>query len=638
MAIFDANEMIRMMRMKSGLSQEKFCEDICSTQALSNIENGKNGISPVTFQMLAGRANLDVKPFPCFASKDDFTCFMDLHRAEFLVDSWQFALAYEALDEIEELGFANNKFYYQRWLLLNCKIQALSEKFDHETAVQNLIQALRISIPDFKDALPEKKTLTPSEIQLFILIADAYLSTGKMEEAMKLVAGLENQFKILKMSDVAFFSYTAELAYVKEKILLQSKDYDRLLEDACEWYKKSMTYYRTIHIFHFAYMNAIALYEKGKKDEALSLFRNVIAGSGFINSIFSEICIRYIKENTDIPEMEFDDIRSDFLYFEPREIKCYDADSMRDGIFSLADANAVTYGRLLRILRKRNKMSAEKIGGGLCSKSQYSKIENDLAKPSVVLARSLIERAGVTENLFDFFGNDEEFKYADLSEKIGRLSMWEKDEAKEMLSQIKRLKISDDKLINQEIRFYETILFDDSNDKAQKLMDLLDVTDRKIAFEEKQRVLYTEKEFNIIQHFFRIVLKQGDNLDKWLDDINSLVGDYSEFCYDYTQLRINVPVLYYVMTPFLRQHNRFEELKEVYSITELPLMQHQLAIKSSIHLDYLLSKYTQFQGETDANIIKKISIVYHAIKLSTSNEKVITTVRNRINNYGINMT
>lgn len=211
-----------------------------------------------------------------------------------------------------------------------------------------------------------------------------------------------------------------------------------------------------------------------------------------------------------------------------------------------------------------------------------------------MLARSLIERAGVTENLFDFFGNDEEFKYADLSEKIGRLSMWEKDEAKEMLSQIKRLKISDDKLINQEIRFYETILFDDSNDKAQKLMDLLDVTDRKKAFEEKQRVLYTEKEFNIIQHFFRIVLKQGDNLDRWLDDINSLIGDYSEFCYDYTQLRINVPVLYYVMTPFLRQYNRFEELKEVYSITELPLMQYQLAIKSSIHLDYLLSKYPYY--------------------------------------------
>lgn len=95
MAIFNANEMIRAIRKNAGLSQEEFCEGICSTQALSNIENGKNGISPITFEKLTARANMNVRPFPSFASVKDYNCFMDLHRAEFFVESWQFSLASE---------------------------------------------------------------------------------------------------------------------------------------------------------------------------------------------------------------------------------------------------------------------------------------------------------------------------------------------------------------------------------------------------------------------------------------------------------------------------------------------------------------------------------------------------------------
>ena len=56
------------------MSQWDFCDGICSVQTLSNIENGKQAISPIVFQSLTEKCGEMINPYPQFVSLDDFQC------------------------------------------------------------------------------------------------------------------------------------------------------------------------------------------------------------------------------------------------------------------------------------------------------------------------------------------------------------------------------------------------------------------------------------------------------------------------------------------------------------------------------------------------------------------------------------
>ena len=637
MAIYSANEMIRMIRKKSGLSQEEFCDGICSVQALSNIENGKNGVSPITFDMFISKANINVRPFPCFASEEDFDCFMDLHRADFLIESWQFKQAYKELEKIEKNNFADNKLYYQQWMALNCKILTLSEKCNYEEVLKLIIDALNVTIPNYDNGFPMVKSLSPTEFVLVAMVADCYINMGRLEEAADLLDNLNKLLQYVKVSDIEAFLRAAEISYLQEKLYLLRAEYEELLVHSCEWYKKATTYHRSIPIFHFAYMNAIALYKTGDSSAAINMFQEVIAGASFVNSIFIDVCIEYIHKNTDIAENMYDDFVNkpeDAMLFH-KEVRRHYAARMQDGVYSLKNRNVITYGGLLKLLRKRHKLAAEKVCAGLCGKSQYSKIENDKAMPSVILARALLERVGITENLFDFFGNEEEFKYADLSEKIGALSTLDTGNAKEIIDKMKALKISSDKLINQEIIFLKTV-FSDSNNKSVQFMEGLKVTKADFEFKNIDSP-FTNMEFDIVQHYIRCVLKKEDSAEQGIKEMLMLVKYYESLDYDITQYRVNIPMLYMVMAPHLQKSNNIDEFEKLYIKCKDELMQNHIYIKASIVLEYMILQHKMriITNLSDSNIIK---IAYYAMKLSATNSLITDSIDNKLLDANIMLT
>lgn len=75
MAVRDAGSIIRELRLATGMSQWDFCDGICSVQTLSNIENGKQAISPIVFQSLTEKCGEMINPYPQFVSLDDFQCY-----------------------------------------------------------------------------------------------------------------------------------------------------------------------------------------------------------------------------------------------------------------------------------------------------------------------------------------------------------------------------------------------------------------------------------------------------------------------------------------------------------------------------------------------------------------------------------
>ena len=637
MAIYNSNEMIRMIRKKSGLSQEEFCDGICSVQALSNIENGKNGVSPITFDMFTAKANIYVRPFPCFASEEDFECFMDLHRAEFYIDSWQFNYAYEELKKVEDNKFADNKFCYQRWMALHCKIRIISKKCDYSEVTKLILHALSITMPNGESTGPLQRMISPTEFLLLVLLANSYINMELIVEATQILESLESNLDNIKVSELARFLRKADIAYLKEKIFLINGDFAKLLEHSCEWYRKATAYHRSIPIFYFAFMQAVALYQTGNKNESVNMFREVIAGASIIQCLFTDICVEYIEKETDLSIEIFEDIIRIPNYFVPKDVKKYDVNRMDDGVYSLSENNIVTYGKLLRLLRRRYNMTAEAIYNGICSKSQYSKIENDCVLPSVIMARNLLERAGITENIFDFFGNDDEFKYADLVEKISSLSLLDKDKADELLDEMKQLKISKNKLVEQEILFFKAIYSCDGDELESQLLNAMSITKENFTLDKIGGELFTNTEFNIIQHYTRSLLKNTDKVKKGIEVAEALIKHYSTLGYDITQCRITIPMLLFISAPYLRRANMVSNLEAIYNMTTRPLMQYNVAIKASIYMDYLLLRLSLTKKSYDKILGLELKIAYYSIKLLVLNNNLIQSINERLEQNGISM-
>ncbi len=636
MAIYNANKMIRMIRMKSGLSQEEFCDGICSVQALSNIENGKNGVSPITFDMFVSKANINMRPFPCFASEDDFECFMDLHRAEFYIDSWQFSYAYEELKKVENTRFANNKFYYQRWIALNCRILMLSGKCDYKEVSHLVLHALSITMPNYENIESEHRMLSNTEFALFAELTDSYINMNQLSKALKIIKQLETYLDDIKVSEVVKFLKAAEVACLKEKIFLRNGDYTDLLSHSYEWYRKATVYHRSIPIFNFAFMHAAALYHTGSKNESINMFREVISGASIIQCVFSDICVEYIENETDLSIENFDDVIRMPNYFELKKVKKYDVDCMNDGLFSLSDNSIVTFGKMLRLLRQRYYISAETICSGLCSKSQYSKIENDNTLPSVILARNLLERAGIKENLFDFWGNDEEFTFVNLVEKISTLTLYDKDSANIIISEMEKLKIAKEKLVKQEIQFLRATYTCSGDELESQLLNTMKMTKEKFTI-EKIGGVFTDTEFNIAQHYARSLLKNTDKTEKGIEAAKALINHYSALGYDITQNRITIPMLMFVISPYLRQANMLPDLEEIYDRARMPLMQHNVAIKASINMDYLILRLGLTKKTYDKTINADLKMAYYAIKLSFLSKELIKSLDNKLDEIGVSM-
>ena len=146
MPVHNANLLIREARIKAGLTQEQLSEGICTPQALSRIETGTANVSHVTFQALMERAGVQYGRFPVFSSRDGFECFYGLKRVRLYLDAWQLESAYEELGKLEEKNWADNRLYYQEWLLLHCRLQFLSGCCSHQENYDTLLDALHRSM------------------------------------------------------------------------------------------------------------------------------------------------------------------------------------------------------------------------------------------------------------------------------------------------------------------------------------------------------------------------------------------------------------------------------------------------------------------------------------------------------------
>lgn len=477
MSVRNAGNAIREARQKAALSQEKLSDGICSVMSLSRIENGTAGVSPATFQALMAHAGAPCEIFPVFENWDDYNCFFYLKHARFHLNAWQLAPAFEELEKTERIQWNHNKFYYQEWLMLHGMLQFRSGLGDHKQMYDTFLAALHITRPDIHLTDFRSLLLSLNEIELLTAIAQEALYLNQPDLCLGICTQI---FVYLENSQITFLEkdkLLASHAIVYAKYLIAAGEYESAWKLADSYRHQMVLDKYDAPLFELTFLTGVCDFYLGKREEAIGHFKDTFYAAHAIKSCYATTCRNYVKDilKVELPEnlIKVPDIP--LKSFPIKRIT--DTSDFSDGIYDYYGADVITIGRLIRELRIQQKVSQQVLCQGLCSKSKLSKIENGTLNPDVILAETLLQRLGLSEREFVFWGNAKEAKFHELKFKLMQPLYLNQVQRKEYLNELKDFLSDKDSLYKQYLLYQEY----ESNcipqeDKIRFLKDTLSCT------------------------------------------------------------------------------------------------------------------------------------------------------------------
>lgn len=457
MAVRNAGKIIREARLKAGLTQEQMSEDICSVLTLSRIENNSAGVSPSLFQALMSRAGAPRNIFPVFPNRKDFDCFYTLKRARLYLESWQLQEAYDELLKVKNADFSNNKFHYQEWLYLQGCLQSRSGSCEHQLIYEIFISALSVTKPtiDFSDL--SNKLFSDIEIELLIEISNELLYLSKHDLAYIICSQLESYINNAELSFIERDRLLSRNAIARTKYLLYTRDYNKALETINEYRHLMVVNSENASLLELNFWTAMSYYYCGNIEKAHQMFNDTFYSAHAIESCYATTCLKFVSENTSIVIDDY--IKSlpsiDCKTFKYEKIT--DSLSLSDGTYDLFSPDVLTLGRLIYVLRKEQNISQAVLCQGLCSKSKLSKIENDQLQPDIFLSEALLQRLGVSERVFSFWGNSNYKILYELKSKILNSKLTSLKEQFALLKQFKELLSENNNIL---LQFYYALSYD----------------------------------------------------------------------------------------------------------------------------------------------------------------------------------
>lgn len=476
MPVHNSNLLIREARIKAGLTQEQLSEGICTPQALSRIENGAANVSHVTFQALMERAGTQYGRFPVFNSQDGFECFYGLKLVRLYLDAWQLQPAYRELDKLEEKNWADNKLYYQEWLLLHCWLQLRSGCCSHQQNYDTLADALHISRPGINLSDFAGLLLSQNEIQLLTLIAQEALYLNETPLCNQICVQL-NQFledSIFSYNEKERMHTDVTIAYTK--YLIRIGNFDIALELADTYRRKAAENAFDAALIELTFLAGLCCHFIGKSDLADTHIKAAFYSAQAIESCYAALCRNYLMTETDylITGSMKDFPTVPLTAYPPKSFQ--DSVRVTDGIYEADTAPSYTLGSLIQDLRLEQNVSQHVLCQGLCSKSKLSKIENNTLQPDVALAAALLQRLGISGKIFPYWGNQKEAEFYDLHFKVTHHRKMPKEEIANYLHKMKLLSDEDNILYRQEYLTNEAMESGSAEERIHLLTEALHLT------------------------------------------------------------------------------------------------------------------------------------------------------------------
>lgn len=476
MSVRNAKDAIREARLKAGLTQEQLAEGVCSLQALSRIESGVSGVSPATFQALMEHAGASCERFPTFASREDFDCYCSLKYARFHLEAWQLKDSYEELQKLEAKNWANNRLFYQEWLLLHCELQFYSYCYSHEQNRNTLLAALHITRPHIDLSDFGRLLLSQNEIRLLILLAQEFLYLSDGNLCLQITAQLDSYLFNSSFSAVEKKQLQAKLAIVQAKYMISTGDCQHALQTIDYVLKDAQQKRNTAILFCLTFLKGLCYYYTGDVAAADRCIKAAFYSSHAVNSCYATVCRRYLLYNTDYPVSDHMKSLPDVPLTAYPVAVLQDTSCFSDGVYSADVAEAYTLGDIIQDFRLEQGLSQQIICQGLCSKSKLSKIENGTLQPDIALAEALLQRLGLSERIFTFWGNEREARFYELKFKLMDIQHLPKEKKIPYIQEMAELLHTEDTLYRQQYLTECTVLLNSPEETVTALTEALHLT------------------------------------------------------------------------------------------------------------------------------------------------------------------
>lgn len=403
MSIRNTGLSIKEARRYSGLSQEKLSENICSVTELSRIERGLTNPSSITFSALMNRAGVPCTKLPVFENWNDYDVFSDLIHARFHLDAWQLDSAFNALKSAESKRWNHNKLHYQAWLMLYGMLLLRSGTSKHQYMYDIFLSALHITKPLIDLNSIHKNLFSVQEIELLICIAQEMLELNQPDHCYVLCDQINSYISDLHLSVNEKVCLLAECAVVKIRYLITQENFHQAKEIADFHLHQIKVNSYSSPLFELSFFEGVCDYFLSNSQSALLHFIDILYAAQKINSPFAIHIEKFLDEhNLIVSDKSLPQRKSLILKnFPSKEVVDYS--DFSDGIFDKNSPEIITVGKLIYKLRIKQQISQKTLCQGLCSKAHLSKIETGVKDPSVILARTLLQRLGVSDGEFLFW-------------------------------------------------------------------------------------------------------------------------------------------------------------------------------------------------------------------------------------------
>lgn len=618
MSIQNAGSVIKEARLSSGLSQEKLSDGVCSVLSLSRIENGSAGVSPSTFQALMAHAGVSCEAIPIFRNRTDFDCFYILKRVRFYLDCWQVAAAYNELEKIETLDFAQNKYYYQEWLLLHCKLQFQTGCSNHEVSYQTLLDALHISRPEFNLFDFRKILLSINEIELLVLIAQECLYSNRLEICLSICNQISSYIQNSQLTFSVKDRLLAENAIVYAKYLIAIKDYLSALKTLEMSHIQMIKNTNHSCLHELTFLMGLSHYYLNNTDTALTYFRTTFFSAHSIGSCYATTIYNFIHNTLNISFLNDSlEIRHiPLISFSYK--KAVDITNFSDGTYDLFSNETLTIGRLIQQLRTEQKLSQLSLCFGLCSKSKLSKIENGTLQPDFALTQSLLQRLGICDTVFSFYGNEHETMLQDLRLELSHTPLSKKEHIINLTNQLEAICSPKDTIYLQYASYRRALIRLNGKECSDALLNSLTMTIPHFDFSNLHTYSLSWLELTILNNYCYEYCKISPSkgtlyLYKLLEFFENSKIDVLENKRIFTVLLCNLSAVLYEQ----KRYNELIELAPFFSSAD---------IKSSLTaVGVVFANYAQALGELQLcdQLILFANYAYANLVITNSNHNAI---------------
>ncbi|MCL2245260.1 MAG: helix-turn-helix transcriptional regulator [Treponema sp.] len=238
MPLLNIGTLIKKLRIQQGMTQEDLAYPIIEQSTLSRIENGQTMPNKSTTEMLLERLGYNPGNIDIIIDKKtaDIHKTMDelygLLKTESIYDDQEDKTkrAEAIIKSLEEDAEFMAERVNRQYILLNKAMCALHRKENLNSVHGMLMEAMKISIPEYNEKEIDKYYLSKQDVRIINLTTMVYRDNGRLDDGINVLILLKKNFEETNIDKESRGEYYASVVYALATLLTYANRYEEALK------------------------------------------------------------------------------------------------------------------------------------------------------------------------------------------------------------------------------------------------------------------------------------------------------------------------------------------------------------------------------------------------------------------------